>query len=173
MFPDVLDMCVRSLRSGFPISAAMRMVAENMDPPVSTEFKQVVEEMEAGRSVIEALTRMSRRVNEPDVNFFIVVLKVQQETGGNLSEVISNLSRIIRQRKQLRMKIIALTSEGRTTAYILSSLPVLIFSALYFIQRDYLEPLWTTYNGKIILGIVISLIVGGHMIVNKMIKIEV
>jgi len=173
LFPDVLDMCVRSLRSGFPISAAMRMVAENMDPPVKGEFQQVVQEMEAGRSVVEALERMSRRVNEPDVNFFIVVLKVQQETGGNLAEVISNLSKIIRQRKQLRLKVIALTSEGRTTSYILGSLPVVIFGALYFIQRDYLAPLWETWTGNIILGISIGLVVSCLYIVNKMVQIEV
>lgn len=173
MFPDVLDMCVRSLRSGFPISIAMRMIAENMDPPVSTEFKQVVEEMESGRSVVESLSRLSRRINEPDVNFFIVVLKLQQETGGNLAETIANLSKVIRQRKQLRMKVRALTSEGRTTSYILGSLPFLIFGAIYTVQKDYLEILWTTFNGYIVLGISLSLVASCLWIVNKMVQIEV
>ncbi len=173
LFPDVLDMIVRSVRSGFPITAALKMVAENMEPPVSTEFQQVVNEIAAGRSMSEALTRLAHRINEQDINFFVVVLNVQQETGGNLAEVVSNLSGIIRKRKQLRLKIKAMTSEGRATALILGALPFLIFFVLYIIQRDYLAPLWEDPKGKFILGGALGMVALCMIIVNNMIDIDI
>lgn len=173
LFPDVLDMIVRSVRSGFPITTAFKMVAENMEAPVNHEFQQVVSEIAAGRSVNETLNRLAARINEPDINFFVVVLSVQQETGGNLAEVISNLSSIIRKRKQLRLKIRAMTSEGRATAWILSSLPVFVFFALYFLRREYLEPLWKERMGQLILGGAIGLVFSCMWVVNQMIDIDI
>lgn len=173
MFPDVLDMIVRSVRSGFPITTAFKMVAENMEYPVKQEFQQVVSEIAAGRSINETLNRLAARINEPDINFFVVVLSVQQETGGNLAEVVSNLSGIIRKRKQLRMKIRAMTSEGRATGMILGSLPVVVFGILYFIRREYLKPLWLDPLGQFILGGAILLVAGCMWIVNQMIDIDI
>ncbi len=172
-FPDVLDMIVRSVRSGFPINTAFKMVAENMEPPASVEFEQVVQEISLGRTVTESLNRMAERINEPDINFFVVVLSVQQETGGNLAEVISNLSNIIRKRKQLRLKIKAMTSEGRATAMILGSLPFFIFFILYFLRRDYIEPLWTDPTGQAILGTALGLVFLCMWIVKQMINIDI
>jgi len=139
LFPDVLDMIVRSVRSGFPVNSALQMVADNMEDPVKTEFKQVTDEISMGRTMNEALKRLAERISEPDIHFFVVVLAVQQETGGNLSEVIGNLSKVIRSRKQLRLKIRSMTSEGRTTAWILGLLPVFVFGVLYVIRKEYLE----------------------------------
>lgn len=173
LFPDVLDMIVRSVRSGFPTAAAFKMVAENMDEPVKSEFQQVVNEISMGRTMSEALSRLASRINEPDINFFVVVLNVQQETGGNLAEVITNLSDIIRKRKQLRLKIRAMTSEGRATAMILGSLPFFIFFVLYFIRRDYLEPLWTEPNGQMLLGGALGLVALCMFVVSNMIKIDI
>lgn len=173
LFPDVLDMIVRSVRSGFPITTAFKMVAENMEAPVNTEFQQVVSEISAGRSVNETLTRLSARISEPDISFFAVVLSVQQETGGNLAEVVSNLSGIIRKRKQLRLKIRAMTSEGRATAIILGSLPVVVFFILYFMRREYLKPLWEEPMGQMILGSAIGLVVFCMWVVNQMIDIDI
>lgn len=173
LFPDVLDMIVRSVRSGFPITTAFKMVAENMEAPVNQEFQQVVSEISAGRSVNETLTRLSARISEPDISFFAVVLSVQQETGGNLAEVVSNLSHIIRKRKQLRLKIRAMTSEGRATALILGALPVFVFFVLYFMRREYLEPLWQESLGQILLGISISLVLSCMWLVNQMIDIDI
>lgn len=173
LFPDVLDMIVRSVRSGFPITTALKMVAENMEAPVSTEFQQVVNEIAVGRPLSESLSRLANRINEQDINFFVVVLNVQQETGGNLAEVISNLSGIIRKRKQLRLKIKAMTSEGRATAMILGALPFGVFFVLYIIQRDYLAPLWEDPKGKYILGAGLGLVAGCMLIVNNMIDIDI
>lgn len=173
LFPDVLDMIVRSVRSGFPTATAFKMVAENMEEPVKSEFQQVVNEIAMGRTMNDALSRLAARINEPDINFFVVVLNVQQETGGNLAEVITNLSNIIRKRKQLRMKIRAMTSEGRATAVILGSLPFFIFFVLYFIRRDYLEPLWTEPSGQMLLASAIGLVMFCMFIVSRMIDIDI
>lgn len=173
MFPDVLDMFVRSVKSGFPVASAFKIVAENMDAPVSTEFQKMVQELEIGQTMSAVLTRLSERIDEPDVNFFVILMKVQQETGGNLGEVVTNLSNIIRKRKQLRLKIKALTSEGKATSYILGALPVLVFAALYSVSEGYLDVLWTTNSGMIALGASIGLVVGCMALVNRMIAIDI
>jgi tight adherence protein B len=173
MFPDALDMIVRSVRSGFPINTALKMIADNMDPPVSTEFKRVVDEVAYGRPLNEALLRLGERTDRPDVQFFIVVLTVQQEVGGNLSEIISNLSNIIRKRKQLRLRIKAMTSEGRATAWVLGALPVFLFITLRIVAPKHLEPLYTTSLGHIMLGSAIGLVLLAGWIVYKMAKIEI
>lgn len=173
MFPDAVDMIVRSVKSGHPLNTALKMIAENMDPPVSAEFRQLVEEIAYGRSTTEALLRMAQRVDEPDLQFFVVILSVQQETGGNLAEVLSNLSSIIRKRKQLRLKIKAMTSEGRATAYILGGLPFMVFGALHLTNPDYLVPLWTTTVGMIILSVALGLVALAAFIVYNMLQIDI
>ncbi|MFO1242797.1 MAG: type II secretion system F family protein [Rickettsiales bacterium] len=172
-FPDVLDMIVRSVRSGFPLNTAINMVAENMDPPVSTEFRQVAEEMALGRPLDAALTRLSHRIDEQDIHFFVVVLKVQQETGGNLAEIISNLSTIIRKRKQLRLKIRAITSEGRITGWILGAIPISVFFILLFFAPNHLDPLFDTHTGNIMLGLACGMVIATFFIVKKMLEIDI
>ncbi len=172
-FPDVLDMMVRSVRSGFPVSTAIQMVADNMEPPVSNEFQQVADELALGRSLTDALKRLGARINESDIQFFIVVLAVQQETGGNLAEVMSNLSNIIRKRKQLRQKVQAMTAEGRLTAWVLGALPALVFMVLYLTQKEYLAPLWETSIGNVLFGVSISLVVLAIYSIRRMVDMEV
>ncbi len=173
LFPDAIDMIVRSVKSGHPLNTAMRLIADNMDSPVKDEFKLAVDEVSYGRTLTDALLRMSRRIDEPDLNFFVVVLSVQQETGGSLAEVLSNLSGIIRKRRQLRLKIRALTSEGRATSYVLGSLPVIEYLAIHFITPSYLDPLWDTFLGNIFLGSAIILIIAAVWVVRIMVDIDV
>ena len=173
MFPDVLDMIVRSVKSGFPVSSAINMVVENMDDPVKSEFRQLSDEIALGRSLSDALDRLSVRINEQDIKFFVVVLKIQQETGGNLAEIMSNLSGIIRQRKQLRHKIMAMTSEGRITGYILAVIPIFVFGVLFFASPKHLQPLFNTDLGNQILGGAIGLVVLSQIIVRKMVNIDI
>lgn len=172
-FPDALDMIVRSVRSGFPLSVALQMLAENTEEPVRGEFRQVADEIALGRTLSQALNRMAARINQQDIRFFVVVLSVQQETGGNLAEIIGNLSNIIRKRKQLRHKIRAMTSEGRATAWVLGLLPVFVFGVLMLIQPDYLRPFWTDSMGMGIFGTAIALVAACVVIVNQMINVEV
>lgn len=172
-FPDAVDMIVRSVKSGHPLNTALKMIAENMEPPVRTEFRQLVDEIAYGRSTVEALVRMSNRVDEPDLQFFVVILSVQQETGGNLAEVLSNLSGIIRKRKQLRLRIKAMTSEGRATAMILGALPLVVFGAIQFTSPDYLLPLFNTDTGHMMLMISVGLVGLAAFIVRNMLQIDI
>lgn len=172
-FPDVLDMIVRSVKSGFPLNTAIKLVAESMEPPVSSEFQIVADEISMGRTIDQALARLADRIDEPDIHFFVVVLNVQQETGGNLAEVINNLAQVIRKRKQLRLKIKAMTSEGRTTGVVLGALPVLLFGVLYKIAPKHLEPLLITTTGNYILASAVGLVVLALWIVNRMVDIDV
>jgi tight adherence protein B len=172
-FPDALDMIVRSVRSGFPLSVALQMLAENAESPVKEEFRQVVDDVALGRSLQDALQRLSLRINQPDIRFFVVVLSVQQETGGNLAEIIGNLSSIIRKRKQLRHKIRAMTSEGRATAWILGSLPVFVFCVLYVMKPDYLSAFWTDPLGMTLFGTSVTLLVICIFVVKQMINVDI
>ena len=173
VFPDAMDMIVRSVRAGHPLTASLRMIAENIDPPVSTEFKQVIDEISYGRTMPEALARMAQRIDQPDLNYFVVVLSVQQETGGNLSEVLSNLSDIIRKRKMLRLKIRALTAEARATGWVLGLMPIIVFGIIYYMSPDYIMPLLTKPLGNIILVAATGLVMLGAWIVYKMIQVKV
>lgn len=172
-FPEAIDMIVRSVKSGHPLNTALRMIADNMEDPVAGEFKQLVNEIAYGRPLVEALRRLAKRIDEQDVHFFVVVLAVQQETGGNLAEILKNLSNVIRGRKRLKQKIAAMTSEGKATLWVLGSLPVLVFSAIQFTSPQYLLPLYNTLLGNIILTIAISLILLAIFIINKMIDIDI
>jgi len=172
-FPDALDMIVRSVRSGFPLSVALQMLAENMENPVKEEFRQVVDEIALGRTMPQALGRLASRINQPDIRFFVVVLSVQQETGGNLAEIIGNLSSIIRKRKQLRHKIRAMTSEGRATGWVLGLLPVFVFCALLVLQPDYLRAFWTDPLGMTLFATSVGMIALCVFIVNQMVSVDV
>jgi tight adherence protein B len=173
MFPDVLDMIVRSVKSGFPVSSAINMVVENMDEPVKSEFKQLADELSLGRSLSDSLDRLAVRVDEQDIRFFVVVLKIQQETGGNLAEIMANLSGIIRKRKQLRLKIRAMTSEGRITGYILALIPMVVFGVLFFMSPNHLDPLFNTEMGNQIFAAAIGMVVLSQVIVRKMVNIDI
>ena len=172
-FPDALDMIVRSVRSGYPLNSSVRMIADNMQPPISTEFKQVADEIAYGSTLIEALQRLALRIDEPDVQFFVVVLSVQNDIGGNLSEVLNNLGGIIRKRKHLRMKIKALTSEGRTSAWVLGSMPFVETALILLVSPNHLDPLFDNHLGNMVLLGTIGIISIGIFVVNRMVNIKV
>jgi tight adherence protein B len=173
MFPEALDMIVRSVKSGHPLNTALRMIADNMEEPVGPEFRQLVNEITYGRPLVEALQRLAKRIDESDIHFFVVVLSVQQETGGNLAEIMGNLSNVIRGRKRLNLKIRAMTSEGRATGWVLGSLPILQMGALKVSSPEYLDPLFDTVTGNMLFALAMSLIVAALWIVSKMIKIDI
>lgn len=172
-FPDALDMIVRSVKSGYPLNAAVRVVAENTRPPISNEFKQVSDEAMYGSSLVDALTRMSERINEPDIRFFVVVLAVQQDVGGNLAEVLSNLSSIIRKRKHMRLKIKALTAEGRATSWVLSALPVFLFAVIHHMNPQHMLPFFDSLLGNIWLATAIGVVALGSFIIKQMVNIDI
>lgn len=173
MFPEAIDMIVRSVKSGHPLNTALRMIADNLDEPIAPEFRQVVNEVSYGRPLVESLRRLAKRIDESDIHFFVVVLSVQQETGGNLAEILTNLSNVIRGRKRLNQKIRALTSEGRATAWVLGSLPIFQVGAIKFTSPNYLDPLVNTLVGNVILGTAVGMILLAMWIVSQMIQIDV
>ena len=172
-FPDAIDMIVRSVRSGHPLLSSLALIAQNSRPPLSTEFQRVIDEVSYGRALSESLRKMADRIGIIDINFFVVILSVQQETGGSLAEVLNNLSTIIRKRKQLRLKIRALTSEGRITAKIFAAIPLAQLGIMRLMYQNALDPLFNTNQGLMCLGVAGFFIIMAIFIANKMCNVDV
>jgi tight adherence protein B len=130
-FPVALDIFVRALRSGHPISGALEILTQEMEDPIGTEFGLVSDEVSYGAELTEALNDMAERWDLDDIRMFVVSLAVQNETGGNLAEILNNLSQVIRERTSLLLKVRALSSEGRMTGWLLTGLPILTFVILF------------------------------------------
>jgi tight adherence protein B len=133
-FPVALDIFVRGLRSGHPIASALDLLTKEMEDPLGTEFGLVVDEVAYGADIRDALQNMADRWGIEDIQMFVVSLSVQNETGGNLAEILSNLSSVIRDRHSMYMKVRALSSEGRMTGCMLTALPILAFTALFLLN---------------------------------------
>lgn len=136
-FPVAVDVFVRGLRAGHPISSALDLLTKEMTDPIGSEFGIVVDEVTYGADLRDALLNMANRWGLPDMHMFVVSLSVQSETGGNLAEILENLSQVIRERASMLMKVRALSSEGRMTAVILTALPVLAFVGLFLINPGF------------------------------------
>ena len=132
--PDALDIIVRSLRAGHPITSAIGLVAKEMPDPIGTEFGLLVDEMTYGLELTEALDRMRLRVDHPDLQFMVVTVTIQHGTGGNLAEVLANLSSVIRDRYRLYRKVDALSAEGRISGVVLASLPFVVGIIMYVVS---------------------------------------
>jgi tight adherence protein B len=172
-FPDALDMIVRSVKSGHPLLSSLRMIVENSEEHIAEEFQQVVDEVSYGAPLSEALHRMADRIDLLDINFFVVILSVQQETGGNLSEVLGNLSGIIRKRRLLRLKIHAMTAEGRFTSWIFAAIPIVQLIIVMFISPEYVDVLFKTSAGNILLAIAGGFIVFSIYMSKKLCQIDI
>ena len=140
--PDAIDIVVRSLRSGHPIPVALNMVGREMADPIGSEFGMVLDELTYGLSMEEALKNMNHRVGQEDLGLMVTAVSLQAQTGGNLSEVLSNLSKIIRLRFKMRRKVRALSAEGRVSAYGLIAIPAILFFVLQLISPNYYGAVW-------------------------------
>ncbi|WP_245499956.1 type II secretion system F family protein [Mesorhizobium sp. M4B.F.Ca.ET.089.01.1.1] len=140
--PDALDMIVRSLRAGHPSSVAIALVAREMPDPLGTEFGIVADEITFGLSLENAVRKLSQRVGYEGLHLLSVSLSIQSKTGGNLTEILANLSSVLRERQKLRMKIRALSSEGRMSAWVISLFPVVMFIILQFAAPAYYGNVW-------------------------------
>jgi tight adherence protein B len=137
LFPDALDLIVRSLRIGHPVSVAMATVGNEMPEPIGKEFRIVAQQIAYGMSPPQAVDALSRRIAVNDVRFFAVTIQIQYETGGNLSEILESLSAMIRSRFQLFRKVKAITAEGRFSAWFLTLLPIVMIFIINYLQPDY------------------------------------
>jgi tight adherence protein B len=138
-FPDAIDLMVRGLRSGLPISETIGVVANEIQEPVKTEFRTVSDKMRIGRTMEAALTETAERLNTPEFQFFVISLAIQRETGGNLAETLSNLTEVLRKRAAMKLKIRAMSSESKASAYIIGALPFIVFGLIWFINGKYMQ----------------------------------
>ncbi len=137
-FPDAIDLLVRGLRSGLPVTETLGVVAQEVPGPVGLEFKGVVERIRIGRTMEEALQETADRLGIAEFNFFCITLAIQRETGGNLAETLSNLGDVLRKRAQMKLKIRAMSSESKASAYIVGSLPFIVFGLIWWINPEYI-----------------------------------
>ena len=171
--PETLDLMSRALKAGHTFGGAMRMVADEFDDPIGSEFRTTLDEINFGMDVDRALANLQRRVDVTDLKFFVVSINIQRETGGNLAEIISNIARLVRERFVLFGKVRVLSAEGRISAILLSALPFVITAVLYFINPDYMSLMWTTEIGKSMSwGAIISMTFG-ILVMRRMVRIKV
>ena len=142
-FPDAIELLVRGLRSGLPVTETLGVVASEVPGPVGEEFKLVTERIKIGKTMEEALQETADRLNTPEFSFFCITLAIQRETGGNLAETLSNLADVLRKRAQMKLKIRAMSSESKASAYIVGSLPFIVFGMIYWINPQYLGGFFT------------------------------
>lgn len=137
-FPDAIELLVRGLRSGLPITETMQVVGAEIPGPVGEEFRAVSDKMKIGRSMDVALQETADRLGTPEFQFFVITIAIQRETGGNLAETLQNLATVLRQRAQMKLKIKAMSSESKASAYIVGSLPFVVFTLIYMINPPYM-----------------------------------
>ena len=142
-FPDALDLLVRGLRSGLPVSETMIVVSKEIPGPVGEEFKLICERVKIGKSMDQALQDTAKRLGTAEFQFFCITLAIQRETGGNLAETLANLGGVLRQRAQMKLKIRAMSSESKASAYIIGALPFLVFGLICWINYEYMKPFFT------------------------------
>jgi tight adherence protein B len=142
-FPDAIELMVRGLRSGLPITETLGIVAGEIPGPVGVEFRMVADKMKIGRTMEAALQDTADRLGTPEFQFFVITLAIQRETGGNLAETLSNLADVLRKRAQMKLKIRAMSSESKASAYIVGSLPFVVFTLVWMINPTYMGNFFT------------------------------
>jgi tight adherence protein B len=172
-FPDAIELIVRGLRSGLPITETLGIVASEIPGPVGIEFRLVSDKMKIGRTMEAALQETADRLGTPEFQFFVITLAIQRETGGNLAETLSNLADVLRKRAQMKLKIRAMSSESKASAYIVGSLPFVVFTLVFMINPTYMGGFFSDQRlmvagmgGMVWMGI-------GAFIMAKMVNFEI
>ncbi|TWD55766.1 tight adherence protein B [Agrobacterium vitis] len=172
-FPNALDVMVRAIKSGLPLNDALRMIATDAQEPVKAEFRKVVDSQQLGISVPEACARMFSAMPLQEVNFFSIVITIQSQAGGNLSEALANLSKVLRERRKMRAKVSALSMEAKASAVIIGSLPFVVTLLVYLTSPDYIGILFTDPRGHLILGLSGIWMLIGIFIMRQMINFDI
>jgi len=170
--PNAVEAIVRGVKSGLPLNDSIRLVSKEAKEPVKSEFGRVLDQQAVGKTMGEAVQILYDRVPVPEVNFFIVVITVQQQAGGNLSEALGNLSRVLRNRKAMKLKIKAMSSEAKASAGIIGSLPFVVAILVSITSPTYLLPLVQTTTGQMWLGIAAVMLTTGIMVMRKMVAFD-
>ena len=172
LFPELIDIIVRGVKAGLPLGDCLRIIATEVDEPVRSEFRQVVEAATMGLSISEACERLATQVPISETSFFAIVINIQQKAGGNLSEALSNLSGVLRDRKMMEGKIKAFSSEAKASAMIIASLPFIVAGLVYITSPAYISLLWEKPSGQLVLaGSAIWMSIG-VFVMNKMISFD-
>lgn len=171
--PEALDFLTRALRAGHSLSVAIGMAANELSPPIGSEFKQVFDEIGFGIPFGESMSAMARRVQSQDLDFLVIALMIQRETGGNLTELLEGLARTIRERMKLKGKVRTLSAEGRFSAVLLGVMPFLLGAVLSLLNPAYMSALWQTPQGHNIMMIGVVLLVLGFVALNRITRIKV
>jgi len=172
-FPEALDLLSRAIRAGHAFTTAMGMVADEAPDPIGPEFKKTFDEQNFGMSVKEALGNLGDRVPLIDVRFFVTAVLIQRETGGNLSEILDNLSHVVRERFKILRQVRVFTAHGRMTGYVLMALPAALAIALSFINPDHMNVLFEDHMGKMMILATIIMQAVGYVWIRQVVKIEV
>lgn len=171
-FPDAVDVIVRGIKAGLPLLDSLRALASDAQEPVKSEFRSIVETQTIGMPVGEACAKLYERVPVAEANFFAIVISVQQKAGGNLSEALGNLSRVLRERKKMKAKIAAMSMEAKASALIIAALPIAVGAIVYLTAPTYIELLWTKPLGQLMLIASLVWMTIGVIVMRKMINFD-
>lgn len=170
--PNAIDVIVRGVKAGLPIGDCIRIIAAETVDPVKSEFRQIAEGQAVGMSLSESSAKLYERVPLPEANFFGIVLAIQQQAGGNLSEALGNLSRVLRERKKMSAKIKAMSMEAKASAAIIASLPIAVMLLVYLTSPGYIELLWTTSTGRVLIAGSAMWMLMGVLVMRRMINFD-
>jgi tight adherence protein B len=171
--PDVLDLAASSMEAGHSFLTALQLVAEGAPDPLGTEVQRVLSETEMGRPLLEALDAMARRLDVRDLDWTVEGIRIQEEVGGRLAEMLRTLAGFMRAREEVRRELRALTAEGKLSAYVLGALPVLMLLFMVLSAKSYVQPLFSMGSGRILLGVMALLMGGSALVMRKIIDVEV
>jgi len=172
-FPNALDIIVRAVKSGLPLNDGVRLIANEAPEPVRGEFRRIVEAQQLGMTIPEAAMRMPESMPCTEAGFFGIVIQIQSQAGGNLSEALGNLSRVLRDRKKMKAKVQALSMEAKASAAIIGALPFIVAFLVYLSSPNYIMPLFITTTGHLILGVAGVWMSIGVLVMRKMMNFEV
>ena len=171
-FPDGVDVIVRGIKSGLPLLDSLKIIALDAQEPIKSEFKAIVETQTIGMPIGEACAKLYERMPLPEANFFGIVISIQQKAGGNLSEALGNLSRVLRDRKKMKAKIQAMSMEAKASASIIGALPLCVGTLVWLTSPDYIELLWTAELGRfMMMGCAVWMSIG-VFVMKKMINFD-
>ncbi len=171
-FPDAVDIIVRGIKAGLPLLDSLKIITADAPEPLRSEFRAIVETQAIGMPIGEACAKLYERVPLPEANFFGIVIAIQQKSGGNLSEALGNLSRVLRDRKKMKAKIQAMSMEAKASASIIACLPLAVMALVYLTSPEYIELLWTHPTGRMMMAASAAWMLMGVMVMRKMINFD-
>jgi tight adherence protein B len=171
-FPDAVDVIVRGVKAGLPLIDCLKIIAQDAEEPVKSEFRSLVDSQTIGLPLGEACTKIYERIPLPEANFFAIVVSIQQKSGGNLAEALGNLSRVLRDRKRMKAKIKAMSTEAKASAAIIAALPIAVMTLVYLSSPNYISLLWTHKMGHLMLAGSALWMGCGVLVMKKMINFD-